>query len=284
MGNVTITAALGWLGGIGGMGVNHPRPLQAIFAVGGGGSVGSLGDRIGEHFYYCWGKGMCSVGSGFLGSEVNVDTVVLTVIVMAFILLLALFARSRLTLDRPRGLQNVLEMTFDFVNGFVVDTLGSARARAIGPLAVALFLFILVANWIDLLPVPRVGAPTSDLNTTAGLAIMVFILSQTLGVRRHGPIGYVKHLFAFPVLAPITVIEEISKPITLSLRLFGNIFAGEVLIIVFGVLLTQLATAITLPLPYVLSLVLGLFVGAIQAFVFAVLTVSYIGIATSSEH
>ncbi len=255
-----------------------------VFAVGGGGSASSLTDRIGEHIYYCWGKGICTVGSGFLGTEVNVDTVVLTVIVMAFILLLALFVRARLSVERPRGLQNVSETAFDFVNGFVVDSLGKQGARAIGPLAVALFLFILIANWIDLLPIPRVGAPTSDLNTTAGLAIMAFVLAQTLGVRRHGPIGYVKHIFSYPYLAPITVIEEVSKPITLSLRLFGNIFAGEVLIIVFGVLLTQLATAITLPLPYVFSLVLGLFVGAIQAFVFAVLTVSYIGISTSSEH
>lgn len=264
------------------------RPLShaaaSRVAVGGGGSASGLSSRIGEHTYWCWGKTPCAPVSGsFVGTEVNVDTVVLTIVAMIIVIVLAYLVRLRLSVERPRGIQNVLEAIFEFVNGFVTDSLGVERTPTIGPLAVALFLFILVSNYIDLVPIPHVGAPTSDLNTTAGLAIMVFILVQFLGVRQHGPVGYVRHLFSNPFLAPITVIEELSKPITLALRLFGNIFAGEVLIIVFGALLTHLIVVATLPLPYVFSLVLGLFIGAIQAFIFSVLTVSYIGIATASE-
>lgn len=254
-------------------------------AVGGGGTPGDLQSRIGEHYYYCPGKGIgCHPNlTSFVGNEINLDTIFWTLVAMVFIVVVAFIMRLRLSLERPRGLQNVLETAFEFINNFVADSLGAERTRNIGPLAVALFLFILISNYIDLLPIPRADAPTSDLNTTAGLALMVFFLVHALGIRRHGVIGYFKHTFSFPALAPITVIEEVSKPLTLALRLFGNIFAGEVLIIVFGVLLTHLFVVFSLPLPYIFALGLGLFVGAIQAFIFSVLTVSYIGIATASE-
>jgi F-type H+-transporting ATPase subunit a len=111
---------------------------------------------------------------------------------------------------------------------------------------------------------------------------MAFVLWNALGVRRHGPIGYFKHVFSVPFLAPITVIEELAKMLTLALRLFGNIFAGGTLIIVFGSLLRGIFLP-ALPIGFAFALALGLFVGAIQAFIFSVLTVSYIGIATSSE-
>jgi F-type H+-transporting ATPase subunit a len=252
-------------------------------AVGGGVPPSGLSTAIGEHSYYCPGKGWCSIGStSFMGSQVNVDTIVLTVCAMVILILLALFVRRRLSLERPRGAQNVMEVIFEFVNGFVTDSLGAERARAIGPLAVALFLFILVANYFDVVPIPRFEAPTADINTTAGLALMAFVLWNALGVRRHGPIGYFKHVFSVPFLAPITVIEELAKLLTLALRLFGNIFAGGTLIIVFGSLLRGIFLP-ALPIGFAFALALGLFVGAIQAFIFSVLTVSYIGIATSSE-
>jgi F-type H+-transporting ATPase subunit a len=252
-------------------------------AVGGGVPPSGLSTAIGEHSYYCPGKGSCAVSStSFMGSQVNVDTIGLTVFAMVILILLALFVRRRLSLERPGGAQNVMEVIFEFVNGFVTDSLGAERTRAIGPLAVALFLFILFANYIDVVPIPHFDAPTADLNTTAGLALMGFVLWNFLGVRRHGLVGYFRHLFSFPFLAPITVIEELAKPLTLALRLFGNIFAGEVLIIVFGSLLRGTFLP-ALPIGFAFALALGLFVGAIQAFIFAVLTVSYIGMATSSE-
>jgi F0F1-type ATP synthase membrane subunit a len=132
------------------------------------------------------------------------------------------WVRLHLSVERPRGVQNVLEYVFDFINGFVADNLGSERTRAIGPLAVALFLFILISNYLDLLP-PWFKSPTSDLNTTAGLALMVFILVQVLGMRARGPGGYVKHFFQpFAALAPLEVIMELTKPVTLAFRLLAR--------------------------------------------------------------
>jgi len=254
------------------------------------GDGGGLSSHIGEHTYWCpFGEHPCAPKAGaFTGGEINVDTVVMTAVVMAIILALALAVRSRLSLTRPRGVQNVLEYSFEFVNGFVADNLGNERVPSIGPLAVALFLFILISNWIGLIPIPLPNgfwhSPTSDPNTTVSFAIMIFILIQALGVRaRHGG-GYVKHFFEpFWWLFPINLIEELSKPVTLSMRLFGNIFAGEILLLVFGFLLSGGVALVALPFANLFGLGLGVFVGAIQAFIFTVLTVAYIGIGTSTE-
>lgn len=259
-------------------------------AAGGGSSSASttLSERIGEHSYWCIGNSHCTPKTNsFLGPEFNVDTIVMTWIVMALIVLLALYVRSRLDERRPRGAQNVLEFAFEFVTNLVSDSLGIERTASIGPLAVALFMFILLSNYIGLIPVPVRWwhSATSDLNTTLGLALMVFILVQVMSVRARGGGGYFKHFAQpFPALAPLTIIEELSKPLTLSFRLFGNIFAGEVLILVFGTLLSGSFLIAVLPLVYaVLGIGLGLFVGGVQAFIFTILTVSYIGIAISTE-
>ena len=268
-------------------GVPHPASwrIGAAHAAAGSSPSQDLSTRIGEHSYWCIGNPHCVPGpSSFVGVEFNLDTIAMTLIVMALIVALAFYVRTRLTDKTPRGVQNVVELAVEFVNGFVSDSLGNERLPSIGPLAVALFLFILISNYIGLIPVPVNWwhAPTSDLNTTAGLAITVFVLIQVLSLRARRPGGYIKHFFTPVFLFPINLIEEGSKPITLAMRLFGNIFAGEVLILVFGSLLTGFLT-VALPLGYGFALGLGLFVGAIQAFIFTLLTVSYIGIATTTE-
>ena len=133
----------------------HPSGHVATSHVGVGGvsphPLTSLSTNIGEHTYWCWSK-PCHP-HGFIGLEVNVDTFGMTVLVLLIILALAVWVRLHLSVERPRGVQNVLEYVFDFINGFVADNLGSERTRTIGPLAVALFLFILIANYLDLLPI-----------------------------------------------------------------------------------------------------------------------------------
>ena len=265
--------------------------MSSVVAVSGGNGSppgGDLGSKIGEHIYYCLGKGICSLGGGGalgIGSQLNLDTIGMTVVVMAIIIGLALLVRARLSVDRPRGVQNVLEASFDFVNGFVEDSLGRTGVRSIGPLAVALFLFILLSNWIGLLPLSFINgfhSPTSDINTTVGFALMVFVLVQFSSIRARGGGGYVKHFFQPAFLTPINFIEEIVKPVSLAFRLFGNIFAGEVLFLVLSSLLTGFLV-VGLVVGNFVALALGLFVGAVQAFIFTILTVAYIGIATSTE-
>jgi F-type H+-transporting ATPase subunit a len=260
-------------------GTTHPG------AAGPTGAAGQLSETIGKHTYWCFGNPHCTP-KGFFGGEFNVDTILMTWLVMVLLLALAFFVRSRLSLTRPRGAQNVLEFAFEFVNGLVSDGLGVERVSSIGPLAVAMFLFILISNYIGLIPVPIEGwhSPTSDLNTTVGLALMVFILIQIMSLRQRGVGGYFKHFTQpFAALTLLTVIEEFSKPVTLSFRLFGNIFAGEVLLLVFSTLLQGILIVVLPIADAILGFGLGLFIGAIQAFIFTILTVSYIGIAISTE-
>jgi F-type H+-transporting ATPase subunit a len=254
-----------------------------------------LGDEIGRHVWW-WGT-LQPRPTGFFSALINWDTVYMTILVMIILVILALLARRNMSIERPTGVQNLLEAAMEFINGFVTDQLGLARGATVFPLAMTLFLFILLANYIGLVPVPAIAlgsgkdaptllawhSPTSDLNTTAALALIVFFYLQFASVSaHHGLVGWFRHTFlAHGVFfAPISFVEELARPLTLAFRLFGNIFAGEVLILVFALLLPWWAGH----LPYLFALGLGIFVGAIQAFIFTMLTIAYVGIATSTEH
>ena len=233
------------------------------------------------------------------GQTIYVDTVVMIAIVLGIIAGLVFWARRRgLTEDAPTGVQNVLEYAVEFVSGLVEDTIGE-RGREIAPLAVTMFLFIIVANWLGLVQIPgiRFTSPTADLNSTLALALVTFVLVEYYAIKNRGVGGYLKHfLEPFPVLAPINLIEELSKPVTLSFRLFGNILAGEVMLLVlafFGggfllgvgqvlqghVLVGALAIVgvIAILVFDVVWIAFSIFIGAIQAFIFTMLTIAYFG-------
>ncbi|MFH0886683.1 MAG: F0F1 ATP synthase subunit A, partial [bacterium] len=158
-----------------------------------------------------------------------------------------------------------------------------------------LFFFILTCNWLEAIPFnqlydliikPIIGrpahmelaAPTSDLNTTVALALMVFTFSIYAGIRERGW-GYFKHFFEPMFLfLPINIMEEISKPFSLSIRLFANIFAKVIILLI---LIKLLAFPFAYPIPLIM---LSIFIGFIQAFIFALLTTVYLSLATSAEH
>src|ERR1700682_5651748 len=124
----------------------------------------------------------------------------------------------------------------EFIDGLVIGTIGEP-GRQIAPLVVTMFIFILISNWIGLVQIPGIHftSPTADLNSTLALALVTFIGVQFYAFRTRGFLGYFKHyLEPIPFLAPINIIEELSKPITLSFRLFGNILAGEVMLLVLS--------------------------------------------------
>ena len=138
-----------------------------------------------------------------------------------------------------------------------------------------LFLFILIANWLALIPSPGdpeyLIPPASDVNLTYALALFVIVLMHVSGVRKKGLRGYYGHLFRKPrLLIPINIIEELAKPLTLALRLFGNIFSGVIM-----VSLIALFPAYILWAPNVLWKLFDAFIGLIQAFIFALLTIIY---------
>jgi len=186
------------------------------------------------------------------GLTFNVETLYMTWLTMAVILLLAFLATRSLKLV-PSGWQNLIEMVITALHEQIDATMGE-RGRMLAPMMIALFLFLLVANWIGL--VPTLSSPTNDLNTTLGLALLVVVMLHVLGLYFKG-MGYIKHFFQ-PV-APfviINMIEEVAKPITLAFRLFGNILAGEILIIILLKLMP-----IWMPVPSVIWLAFSIFVG-----------------------
>ena len=204
----------------------------------------------------------------------------------------------------PGRIQSLIEWPIEWVAGIVQGS--TSRWKGYVALVTGLFLMILVANWIGLLPgvgtvglieheqgeevlVPFVRAAGADLNFTLGLAIVSFVVFVWWGIRANGVGGYLLELvgeprYMAPLMFPIHLISELSRLVSLSMRLFGNVFAGEVLLATMLALTT--AALIVLPLAFIVPavfLVLELLFGAVQAMVFALLAMTYISLAIA-EH
>lgn len=210
-------------------------------------------------------------------SEITTEwAVVLIVAVLAFL------ATRNLRL-LPGKVQVATETVVEFlIDGVIVPSIGS-REKAIRylPFLGTLFLFILFSNWTGLIPgavlhIPGFKPPTSTLAVTAGLAIMVFFVTHYVGLKAKG-IHYFSHfLQPYAWMLPLNIIEELIKPVSLALRLFGNIFGGETIL---WVLLFLVPAFVPLPI-----MGLELFFGLLQAFIFTTLAAVYIGTATAESH
>jgi F-type H+-transporting ATPase subunit a len=219
------------------------------------------------------------------GWTFNIDTIWTTLIAGAIVLILGFWARARLTQPEvdhvPSKIQLIWEAVVGQVNTQVEDNLGKVHPF-VAPLAVSLFFFILTANWLELVPSQLnddsphlLAAPTADTNLTYALAATTILSVWTYGIRQKGVKGYFKHfLEPFPVLLPLNILEELVKPITLALRLFGNIFAGGIMLALIG-----LIPVYGLWAPNLLWKLFDMFIGGIQAFIFALLTVLYFAMA-----
>ena len=227
--------------------------------------------------------------------SVNGDTIFVTGIAIAVLLLIAVVIRRDLGKDRPSRFVSAVEAIVEFVDGLVKTTLGerSAQLRLLGPLAICLFTFLLVSNLIGL--VPTLHSPTNDVNTALALAIISIIFLHVSSIRARGARGYVKHYFSvvepkwtagfgFGALSRILfafleVIQEFSRPITLTFRLYFNIFVGELLLL----LITVLFPVWLAPLQFPLGIIwtgFSIFVSAVQAFIFTMLTIAYVAMGT----
>jgi F-type H+-transporting ATPase subunit a len=220
--------------------------------------------------------------------NINIDDVLACGVAGAIVITLGLVMRAKATSGVPGRLQTIFESVVDSVSRQASGTLGE-RARPIVPLVVTLFFFILIANWLEMIPsqphetgYQYLPAPTGDVNMTYALALLVIVLVHVSSLRARGVRGYVAHYFQpYKVLFPINLIEELAKPVTLALRLFGNIFAGGLMLVLFA----GLFPAFVVPLPDVIwKLFDGLFVGPIQAFIFSLLTILYFEAAMSTAH
>ncbi|HME48891.1 F0F1 ATP synthase subunit A [Mycobacterium sp.] len=219
----------------------------------------------------------------WFGMSVNLDTVLSTAIAAAIVIALAFFLRAKVTSSGvPGGVQLFWEAITVQMRNQIETAIGMRIAPFVLPLAVTLFVFILIANWLSVLPVQYTDKsghthellkpPASDINFVLALAVFVFVCYHAAGIWRRGIIGHPLKLLKGHVafLAPINLVEEIAKPISLSLRLFGNIFAGGILVSLIALFPPWIMWA-----PNAIWKSFDLFVGAIQAFIFALLTILY---------
>lgn len=221
------------------------------------------------------------------GMVVNSKTVMTTWVVMAVVLALFLIAAHRPSVESPPTIQNMLEFVFDFVNGFLNDA--GENGRRLFELLVTLVMFLGVANVLGLLPgwglIEGPNSPTADPNAAFALTLIVFFLIHFYGFRFRGLWGHIRTFFKpYPLLFPINALESLTNPLTLAMRLFGNIFAGELLIDVFLNLFKfgSLGYFISIPVQ-VFWLFFGAFVALIQAFIFMMLTMAYVSNSMSLE-
>lgn len=240
----------------------------------------------------------------------NLDSVIFSLVLGALVLFVFLKAARAATSGKPGGLLNFIEMTLEFWERQVHEVFPQANPLVV-PLAITIFVWVLFMNFMDIVPVDllpflagKAGVehlrivPSTDVNITFGLSLSVFILIIVYNVAFKGPVGFLKEMLThpfgpwlFPVNFTLRIVEEIARPVSLALRLFGNLFAGELIFVLIAVLLAQLPTGIGGGL---LSLLVGfpsqlvwtffhVLVIPLQAFVFAVLTVVYLSTAASSH-
>ena len=203
----------------------------------------------------------------YLGPVPVSSTVVNTWIVMAVLTAVVYLATRRLN-KIPQGKQHILELVVEFIWG-IADRLMGKEGRQFLFLTGTLFLFILSLNfaWI----IPGMSPPTMDLSTTAAFGVSAVILAQLMHIKKKGILSYIMHwMYPNPLLAPLNLVEEIVKPISLSLRLYGNIFGEKMVVTILFILLPIFA-----PVP---AMMLGALMGTIQAFVFTLLTTVYLSV------
>jgi F-type H+-transporting ATPase subunit a len=196
---------------------------------------------------------------------------------VAALLIGAAFLATRKVERVPAGMQNLMEYALEYIRDLAKDQIGEKEYRPWVPFIGTLFLFIFVSNWSGALlpwklihiPGGELAAPTNDINTTIALALLTSLAYFYAGFSRRGLGYFAKYIEPIPVMLPINILEDFTKPLSLSFRLFGNILADELVVAVL-VLLVPLFV----PLPVML---LGLFTSAIQAIVFATLAAAYIG-------
>ncbi|MEZ5545595.1 MAG: F0F1 ATP synthase subunit A [Lysobacteraceae bacterium] len=293
------------------MSVEHTAPPAET-----GGST----EYINHHLHHL----QVSVGdSTFM--TLNVDTLFFTFVLSVLFLTGFLFAARRATTGVPGKFQAFVEIVVVFVDGLVRETF-HGRSKMIAPLAITIFLLVFLMNFMDMVPVDLLPwawasghaaaghdpahaylrvVPTADLNTTFGMSIAVFLLIQVFGIGHKGIGGFTKEIFTAPfhahgtmmkiLLAPanllLRVIEEGVRPLSLSLRLFGNMYAGELIFILIALMtldasLSHFSTYLMGTMQFISGFIWTAFhvlIITLQAFIFMMLTIVYLSMSAESH-
>lgn len=207
---------------------------------------------------------------GGLNLVFNLDTMVMTWLIIIVLLFFGWQTTKKRKLV-PGRMQAVGELLVSAVYGLTYDTLNEKLARKYAPMVTTLFMFLVLCNWWGI--IPGFHEPTKDLNLPLALGLMSFFISHAVGIKHKGVVNYIKgYMDPIFLMAPINVIGELSKVISMSFRIFGNIMGGSIIILVVSHL------CFSLLIPPFLNAFFGLFVGTIQAFVFTMLTIVYISV------
>ena len=221
--------------------------------------------EVGQHFYW-----------NIAGLKIHGQVFLTSWFVIGLLVLVSLLATRNIQ-RIPSGIQNFMEYALEFIRDLAKGQIGEKEYRPWVPFVGTLFLFIFVSNWSGALvpwklihmPSGELAAPTNDINTTVALALLTSLAYFYAGLSRRGLGYFSRYIEPTPILLPINILEDFTKPLSLSFRLFGNILADELVVAVL-VLLVPLFV----PLPV---MILGLFTSAIQALIFATLAAVYIG-------
>lgn len=227
---------------------------------------------VGQHWYWTVG-----------GYKLHGEVLLVTWFVLALIVILSLVGNGNLK-ETPDGLQNLTEYLTEFIEDIAKTQIGEYDYSGWVPILGAFFLFIFVSNWAGALlpwrvleiPNGELAAPTNNINTTVALALLVSISYFYGGLSKKGFAYFKRYILPVAFFLPINILEDFTKPLSLSFRLFGNILADE---LVVGVLLALVPLVIPIPL-----MLLGLFTSAIQALVFSTLAGAYIGESVEDHH
>ncbi|WP_416828099.1 F0F1 ATP synthase subunit A [Ectobacillus polymachus] len=231
----------------------------------------------------------------FLGLTFDLSSVLMTTVAALIVFLIAVLATRTLAL-RPTGIQNFMEWIFDFVKNIINSAMDWQTGGRFLTLGVTLIMYIFVANMLGLPflitehgaePTSWWKSPTSDPAVTLTLAVMVVVLTHFYGIKLKGARNYFKDTFLQPIwwLLPLKIIEEFANTLTLGLRLFGNIYAGEILLTLLAGLGTSSALgAVGGGVAMLAWQGFSIFVGSIQAFIFTMLTMVYMAHKISHEH
>ncbi|UCH95632.1 MAG: F0F1 ATP synthase subunit A [Candidatus Aminicenantes bacterium] len=226
-----------------------------------------------------WLLGLLGV-EGLEGKEILPTHIVMATLVTAVIIIFFKLTvkKENLSVKEPDKMQNVLEMIYKFFQKLVDDMIGPEGRKFI-PILATLGLFIGVSNLLGLLP--ELASPTANINGTAGCAIFIFLYYHYQGIKKHGLWGYIKTYMGpvwwmAPLFLPMEMISHFSRPLSLSVRLFGNIFGEDLVIIVIASLIPFVA-----PLPV---MALAVITSLLQAFIFVMLSTIYLAGAMAEEH
>lgn len=203
-------------------------------------------------------------------TSIQPDIVLASVVAGLIVIAVALFARARASALNPGATQMLWEWTLAAAGSLGGTSQAPYRKRATA-VAVTLFWFILAANWLPLLPGSPLVAPTSNINLTLALGLIVIAVVHVTAAQARGLRGYLRHYLSPIWLAPIRLIEECLKPLTLALRLFGVVFASALM----AMLMAELLPAPAAVLPHAVWNLFDVLMGVVQAFIFALLTLLY---------